>query len=86
MSIFNCFEFDGVNSFAYGVFVTGKSVYDAPSRDVESVSVPGRNGDILIDKGRFKNIDITYHCGCFAANKFDFARKVAAFRSMLMSI
>lgn len=34
--------------------------YDIAERDYESVHVPGRNGDILIDKGSYKNTVRTY--------------------------
>ena len=42
------------------MYVTGKNVLDAPERDVTLIEVPGRNGDILSDNGRFKNLPCTY--------------------------
>ena len=59
-AIYNGFTFDGVDSKQYGVFITDVKVFGAPVRDVESVSIPGRNGDLLIDHGRYENIDVVY--------------------------
>lgn len=56
------FIYNGFNSSNYGVFISGVGTYDAPAREVETVSVPGRNGDILFDNKRFSNIDIVYPC------------------------
>lgn len=83
--IFNAVEYDGINSLKQGVFITGESVYNAPERDVEQIEIPGRSGNYLLDKGRWKNIDVTYHCGIFGNNQEDFAEKIRAFRNMLAS-
>ena len=83
--IFNTLEFDGINSLEQGVFITGESVYNAPERDVESVEIAGRSGDYLIDKGRWKNIDVKYTCGCFGEDQDEFAKKIRKFRNLLAS-
>lgn len=44
----------------FGVFISGEGVFDAPERDEESVSIPGRNGELTIDNGRFKNLPLKY--------------------------
>jgi len=85
MAVFNSFTFDGNNSLDYGIYITGEAVYNAPERVVEMVSVPGRNGNIAIDQGRFENIEVTYHAGCFADSQADFADKVMRFRNALAS-
>lgn len=55
------FTFDGLNSRTYcKMFVSGGGTHNAPERDIESVSVPGRNGELTIDHGRFKNIKVSY--------------------------
>lgn len=56
------FIYNGFNSADFGVFISGVGTYDAPTREVETVSIPGRSGDILFDNNRFSNIDITYPC------------------------
>lgn len=81
--MFNSLEFDGINSLNNGIYITGESVYDAPERDVQAVEIAGRSGDILLDNGRWKNIDVTYHCGTFGADKSEFSGKIRNFLSLL---
>lgn len=85
MAIFNSFTFDDENSLDSGIYITGEAVFNAPKRAVEMVNVPGRNGAIAIDEGRFENIPVTYPAGCYADNMADFAEKVAKFRNILAS-
>ena len=56
----NSIIFGGINSADFNVWISGSSAFSAPERDVEFVSVPGRNGDLLIDNGRWNNIQLTY--------------------------
>ena len=54
--------FDGVDlEERWGFMVDGVKTWDVPKRDQEAVHIPGRNGDLIIDKGCWKNVDITYH-------------------------
>lgn len=54
-------EFDGVNiGAACEMFILGKGTYGAPSRDVDQIHVPGRNGDILVDNGCWNNVTVKY--------------------------
>lgn len=85
MAVFNSFTFDGRNSLDSGVYITGQAVFNAPERVVEMVTVPGRNGAIAIDQGRFENIEVTYPAGCFAESQQDFAEKIATLRNELAS-
>lgn len=52
--------FGGVNSALFNVYISGGGTFSAPQRDVEVVSVPGRNGDLIIDNGRWRNIEVRY--------------------------
>lgn len=85
MSIFNALEFDGINSLDYGIYITGEAVFNSPQRSVEAVTVPGRNGDVLLDLGRYENIEVTYHAGVFGVDQSEFASKIRTFRNMLAS-
>lgn len=58
----NYFTFDGVSSKNYGVYISGLKAYKSPERDEQKVEVPGRNGDLLYDNKRFKNVSIPYEC------------------------
>lgn len=83
--IFNSLQFDNIDSLDNGIYITGESVYNSPERDVQAVEIAGRSGDYLLDKGRWKNIEVTYHCGCFGDDQNAFASKIRNFRNLLAS-
>lgn len=60
MNGFPYFYFDGLKSLDFGLYIAEKNTYDSPSRDVTFESVPGRNGDLIIDNDRYSNIPIKY--------------------------
>lgn len=39
---------------------SGSGVWDAPERDVETIEIPGRNGELTIDNGRWHNVTVSY--------------------------
>lgn len=53
-------KFDNVSTATYGVYLIGNGVYNAPEREFERISIPGRNGDLLIDNGRYSNLELEY--------------------------
>lgn len=76
-------EFDGVDiGAACEMFILGKGTYGAPSRDVEQIHVPGRNGDILVDNGGWNNVTVKYP-NCNILSNFD--ENVEKLRGYLMS-
>ena len=75
-AIYKTLTFDGESSRTYGVYITGEAVYNAPEREVEMISIPGRSGQLALDKGRFENIEVTYPAGIFADNEEE-ARELA---------
>lgn len=84
-NIFKGLVFDGVDSTQYGVYITGEAVYNAPTRDVEMIEIPGRNGAYALDKGRFNNIEVTYPAGIFGKDESEFAQAISDFRNALAS-
>lgn len=55
------FTYNGVNSRNYcELYVSGGGTFNAPERDFESIPIPGRNGELTLDNGRFKNITVEY--------------------------
>lgn len=82
-AIFKALTFNGESSRTYGVYITGQAVYNAPNRDVEMVTIPGRSGAFPLDHGRFENIEVTYPAGTFADNEEDFAAAISDFRNAL---
>lgn len=84
-AIFKSLRFDGIDSRDFGVYITGEAVYNAPERDVEMITIPGRNGDYALDKGRFKNITVTYPAGLMQGSAEDFKQALSDFRNALCS-
>lgn len=77
--VWKSFYFDGESSASHGLFITGEAVYNAPKYDYEFVAIQGRNGDLVLDNGRFENITVTYPCSLRDVSK------LAAVRTWLYS-
>lgn len=73
--------FNGQDLREFGLYISGEGTYNAPTRAVEEEIVPGRNGTLIIDGGRFENIEVTYPA--FIAD--DFAENIASLRNFLLS-
>ena len=84
-AIFKTLTFDNTSSRTYGVYITGEAVYNAPERDVSMISIPGKNGALVMDYGRFQNIEVTYPAGIFASTEADFRQAISDFRNFLCS-
>ena len=54
------FIFDDVKSSDYGVLISEGGTFGAASRDVEELVVPGRDGNLTIDNGRFNAVEHVY--------------------------
>lgn len=77
----NYLIYNGKSTKDFGVYISGLNTYNAPERDVDVISVDGRNGDLLIDNGRYKNIEITYPA--FIYDRFD--SNIEGFRNFLQT-
>ena len=77
----NWLIFNGKSTKDFGVYISGLKTFDAPERDVEIISIPGRNGDLTIDNGRYKNIDVSYPA--FIYDRMD--ENVAGLRNYMLS-
>lgn len=85
-TLFKGLNFGGIDSRDYGVYITGEAVYNAPVRDVEMITVPGRNGAYALDRGRFENITVTYPAGMMEGTAADFADNISDFRNALAAL
>lgn len=81
----NTFTFGGITSSTYGIYVSGEGLFNAPKRDAEVVQIPGRDGDYILDKGSFENIEVTYRVFNQEKDLSDFRTKLANLRSALCS-
>lgn len=80
----NSITFGGVNSADFGIYISGEGVFNAPKRDVEMITIPGRNGAFALDNGRFENIEVTYPAFNFEPNDYDtFAQRLSDFRNAI---
>lgn len=75
--------FDGIDAEAHGILISGEGTFDAPARVYEMVEVPGRNGAVAIDQGRYENIEVTYPAGVWGDDPQTFRERLAAYRSEL---
>ena len=86
MAIENSITFGGVNSADYGIYISGEGVFNAPKRDVEMITIPGRNGEFALDQGRFENITVTYPAFNFQPGDYSaFVQNLSDFRNAICS-
>ena len=78
-------NFGGIDSSIYGVYISSGGAFKAPVRAVELIPIPGRNGDIIIDQGRFENIEVTYPAGIFDSHQESMPERLKTFRNALVS-
>lgn len=79
--VYEYLTFAGKSSEDFKAHISGSGTFVSPTRDMESIAVPGRNGDLHIDKGRFNNINITYPA--FITENFE--ENYSALKAFLLS-
>lgn len=72
---------DGVDSRTFGLYVNGVDTFGAPAREVSTLQIPGRNGDVIVKADRLQNYDLTY--SSFIVRNF--GANIAALRAFLLS-
>lgn len=77
----NYIVYDGQKLKDYGVYISGDGVFDAPMRDEKTIEIPGRNGKLTIDNGRYHNITLKYPA--FIVR--DFKNSISALRNYILS-
>jgi len=78
----NYFDFGNIRSTDFKTYISGSGVYNAPARSYNTVSVPGRNGDLIISADKYENITVKYP----AFISTDFKQNLADLRSALLSM
>ena len=76
--------FNGVSSKDVGIEVETFPTYDIPEREYEAIHVPGRNGDIIIDNGTYKNVKRSYQVS-IATYNIPYSQKMAGVAKWLHS-
>lgn len=75
--------YKGVNSLDLSLLIKSKGSWIAAERDKTYVSVPGRNGDLIQDNGRYKNVPIPYTMTVSRNDVRSFADLVAKIKNWL---
>lgn len=86
MDLNNSIIFGGIDSANYGIYVAGNAVFNSPERDVTMIDVPGRNGQLTFDNGRFMNIEVTYNAFVTGDNSDDIADNIRGYRNAIGSL
>lgn len=79
----NFFTINGKPCTDFGVQVSVGGALNSPSRDVTYHQIPGRNGDLVEDNGRYNNLTYTYRCILRGKNSKDFREKFGGFREWI---
>lgn len=76
---------DGKHSYDFNLYISGDGTYLSPEKNVDEVTIPGRNGTLLFEEGEsgqsYKNVDVTYKAFIFP----DFDQNITKLRSYLLT-
>ena len=81
----NYFVYKGIRSCDMGLRIESKNVFSAPKYDVDFLSIPGRDGDLIAGGGRFPNVQVTYSVFIPAKSITELAEKITAVKAWLYS-
>ncbi len=73
------------SSLELALLIAEKGSYKGASRDITYTSVPGRNGDLLTDNGRYKNINIPYKLSLLNNTEHTFTELTHKIKGWLLS-
>lgn len=74
--------YDGQDLFVnWGISADSSKTWEKPERDREFIHVPGRSGDLILDRGSWMNVEIEYACHIDS----DFATRFEDFVTWLSS-
>ena len=81
----NYFEYKGIRSSDMGIRIESKNVFSGPEYEMDFLSIPGRDGDLIADGGRFPNVQVTYSIFIPAKTTTELANKITAVKNWLYS-
>ena len=56
------FTYKNKKSTDFGLMIYESNYLGCSERNIENIEVPGRNGNLLVDYGNFKNYQLTFNC------------------------
>ena len=71
----NYFEYKGIRSSDMGIRIESKNVFSGPEYEMDFLSIPGRDGDLIAGGGRFPNVQVTYSVFIPAKTTSELAKK-----------
>lgn len=77
---------DGTLLSTFGVYQSGNKTFVSAEKDLEFTEVPGKNGDLITDRNRFKNMVRPYDCFIVAEDLVDFREKMRALQDFFGSL
>lgn len=81
----NYFVYKGIRSCDMGIRIESKDVFSAPEYEVDFLSIPGRDGDLISSGGRLPNVQITYSVFIPAKTISELSAKITAVKGWLYS-
>ena len=81
----NYFEYKGIRSSDMGIRIESKNVFSGPEYEVDFLSIPGRDGDLISGSGRFPNVQVTYSVFVPAKTVSELSQKITAIKAWLYS-
>ena len=78
--------FNGVSTVDMGVVIQTPPVYEIPSRVYEITSIPGRSGDLIIDKQSFQNVTRKYYLALGFRRNSNFVTNAKMLVEWLLSV
>ena len=78
------FYFKEHSSLDFGLYIKEKNVFKGAQRDVTYTSVAGRDGDLMTDNGRYKNVKIQYKLVLLNNSPRSFAELARLIRNWLL--
>ena len=79
----NYFEYKGIRSTDMGIRIESKNVFSGPEYEVDFLSIPGRDGDLISGNGRFPNVQVTYSVFVPAKTISELSQKITAIKAWL---
>ena len=68
-----------------GLRIESKNVFSGPEYEVDFLSIPGRDGDLISGSGRFPNVQVTYSVFVPAKSISELSAKITAIKAWLYS-
>lgn len=72
---------NGVDSRDFCIYLIDGNIFDYALRDYETFQIPGRTGDLNIDRGRWQNVSVTFKCAAFENAR----ERLDAWRAFILS-